>query len=106
MICFEVQVNGRRVCTAGVGDLGGLSAILTWVKRDPKQRPQGLSKKKWCEETLDLTVGGTDGHGEDSTQFLDWLRHWSISVGDEITIKVLSQDNCDPPTGKRTWTRG
>jgi hypothetical protein len=104
MICFEVQVNGRTVCTAGVGNLGVLSAILSWVKRDPKKLPHGLSEEEWCKETLDLTVGGTVGHGEDGNQFLDWLRHRPISVGDEITIKVLNQDNCDPPANKRIET--
>ena len=31
MRCFEVDVNGERYCLAGVGDVGALSAFVTYV---------------------------------------------------------------------------
>ena len=31
MRCFEVEVNGERYCLAGVGDVGALSAFVTYV---------------------------------------------------------------------------
>src|SRR5271166_6264051 len=104
MICFEVKLNGKLVCTAGVGSPGVLSAILSWVKRDPTRRPNGLSDDQWSAESLDFSVGGTVTHGEDGHQFLDWLRHHELSVGDEIAIKVLNQDTWDPPADIRVET--
>jgi hypothetical protein len=31
MRCFEVELNGERYCLAGVGDVGALSAFVTYV---------------------------------------------------------------------------
>ncbi len=31
MRCFDVEVNGERYCLAGVGDVGALSAFVTYV---------------------------------------------------------------------------
>jgi hypothetical protein len=104
MICFEVKVNGETIGTAGVGELGVLHAILCWVKRSPEKRPEGWSEEEWCKETLDLTVGGSICHGEDGSEFLDWLQHHPILAGDEITIRVLNQASCDPPANRRILT--
>ena len=35
MIVFEVIINGKRVCRAGVGSAGVLSAIVNWVGGSP-----------------------------------------------------------------------
>jgi len=37
MVCFEIWVNGERLCTAGVGDFGGLSAILKRFQFRPEE---------------------------------------------------------------------
>jgi hypothetical protein len=54
MIAFEVSLNGKRVCTAGVQDFGVLSAIVSWVRRRPAQSRDG----KTIEEELTVEVGG------------------------------------------------
>src|SRR5207244_13340347 len=54
MIAFEVSLNRKRVCTAGVPDFGVLSAILSWVRRRPDQSRGG----KTIEEELTAEVGG------------------------------------------------
>jgi hypothetical protein len=104
MICFEVRVNGKVCCTAGVGDLGVLSAILTWVKRDPRDCPEGLGDKEWSEEALELSVGGSRNQGERGHEFLDWIKGRRMSVGDEITIGILNVPGCDPPVRVRLET--
>jgi hypothetical protein len=30
MIAFEIHLNGEKLCRAGIGDSGVLSAIVTW----------------------------------------------------------------------------
>lgn len=104
MICFEVRVNGKVVCTAGVGDLGVLTAILTWVKREPSDCPEGLETTEWSEQQLDLNIGGSIGHGKHGHEFLDWIDHQGMSVGDEVAIRILDQPHCDPPSAKRIDT--
>ena len=34
MRAFEVSINGKRACRAGVGDQGVLIAIVTWASKD------------------------------------------------------------------------
>ena len=104
MICFEVRVNGKVLCTAGVGDLGVLTAILKWVKREPNECPEDVEITEWSAEELDLSVGGSIGHGKHGHTFLDWIKDHGLSVGDEITIRILDQPQCDPPAAKRTDT--
>jgi hypothetical protein len=104
MIVFEVQINGQVVCIAGVGDLGVLTAILKWVRREPNNCPEGLDIEEWSAQELDLSIGGTVGHGKHGHQFLDWIRDHRVSVGDEIKIKILDQPECDSPVAKRIET--
>lgn len=85
MICFEVWVNGEKVCVAGVGNSGVLSSIVSWGGREnrkfikPKLHVGGLvngEHVRWTEE----------GH------YLD--------VGDEVTIKIVETNTADEPVRK------
>jgi hypothetical protein len=90
MIAFEIFVNGERRGTAGIGDLGVLSAILTWVRRAPQNSRNGKS----FEEELTLSVGG---YHENTSS--DWVNE-KLSVADSVTVNVISTDKVDAP--KRT----
>ena len=81
MIGFEVILNGTRICTAGAGDEGTLSAIVSFV---------GNRKE------LDLEIGGLvdDAH-------LDWAVPKKLAVGDEITVRVVHTEQPDPPAMSR-----
>jgi hypothetical protein len=94
MLCFEVHVNGKLACTAGAGDEGVLSAIVTWAKRDAARCPENLTPEEWCREGLDLDVGGTEGS---SGEHVRWLRQ-TLQRGDEVTIRVVERAAADPPT--------
>ena len=59
MIAFEVHPNGKRTCTAGVGQLGVLSTCLNW--RGPQPCQQGGPS---FAEYLRLDVGGLADLGE------------------------------------------
>ena len=78
-VAFKVSLNGRRVCIAGVSDLGVLSAIATWVRR---RRPE---KAGDVDEELLLEVAGLDSNVQ---QHLRWL-HRRLRVGDRVTIEIL-----------------
>jgi hypothetical protein len=82
MIGFEISLNGQPLCTAGAGDLGVVTAIVSSV-----------AKRK----ELALEIGGLadDAH-------LEWPAPRSLAVGDEVRIRIVETDHPDPPvTTKR-----
>src|SRR5688572_12027910 len=98
MTVFEVYVNGKPVCRAGLENFGVMSAVLNRVKRNPKNHPK-LTDPTAFEEELGFSVGGLilDGAGDEHVDYtLPAIQH-----GDEITIKVVDSDKFDPPTKVR-----
>ena len=93
---FEVLINGRRACIAGVDTYGVLNVILSRVRRSPLRFPkQGTgqvehTKRTWSREQLDVYVGGLEINGEDerNDRHLFWLRR-QIKLGDKIVVRVL-----------------
>lgn len=83
MQAFRVDLNGKRICVAGVGEHGVLSAIVDYVG-------DGRSSE------LHLAVGGlftaTEEHAE-------WKR-LDLKVGDKVVVTVVETDSVDKP-GKR-----
>jgi hypothetical protein len=63
MLAFEIHLNGKKVCTAGVDEAGVLTTTVTWVLGDGEGLPKGV-------EELEMQVRGlvsrTDEH-------LEWL---------------------------------
>jgi hypothetical protein len=84
MLTFEVHLNGKKVCTAGIGEPGVLTSIVTWVLGDGHGRPKG-------KEELDIRVGGLVSRTE---EHLDWLRR-RLQRGDEISIRVVDAGAAD-----------
>ena len=99
MLCFEIYCNGEKLCTAGIGEFGVLSAILTWVSHEPEKL------KKWAEEgtpsteptRLEFTVGGLGRCVGEAGEHLKWVES-DLNVGDEIRIRVVDVPSADPPS--------
>lgn len=88
MIGFEILVNGKRVCIAG-NEGGGWTTVSV-------SRYSGLTQHKLA---LDAT-----GHDQGVRGLFGWDTP-AITVGDEITIKVIETDRPDPsPRPKTEWT--
>ena len=88
MICFEIFVNGERLCLAGI-EPGVLSANVTsW---------QGGSTTEF-EPVTHLHVSGTS---YEKKRF-DWTESGSeqslLKVGDEVTIRIVEADRPDEGT--------
>ena len=81
----------KKVSTAGVGDIGVLSAHVTWVRRNTEDM-----QVKMPEEELTLHVGGLISPKEEHVRWLD--RH--LQVGDEVRITIAEAAKVD-----RTRTR-
>jgi hypothetical protein len=96
MIAFEVTINGKAICTAGVGEFGYTATDVLWDKRNPAHRPKGARKKQWEDELLYLRVSGLVAHDERLRERLDWSSK-SLSAGDRIVIRIVERANCDEP---------
>jgi hypothetical protein len=99
MVCFEVYRNNVRLCRAGIGELGVLTAILTWVSHHPETLARW--KSQGIEETeptrLEFTGNGLGGKGDaDAGEHLKWVGT-DVSTGDEIRIRIVDAPDADPP---------
>ena len=92
MVAFEVSVNGKRVCTAGMGDYGVLTSILTWVGRRPAESLNGAG----TEEELTLEVSALESRSPNPGEHLKWLSE-TLRVGDSVSIRIAEVDTADPP---------
>ena len=92
MICFQIEINDEKVCTAGIGEFGVLTATLAWVRnRDqPTQDAQDTTG-------IALNVGGLTDRGSGSDEFVEWIRR-KLSVGDEIRLTILRDVDYDEPS--------
>jgi len=81
MHAFEVSRNGKRLCVAGVGQDGVLTAIVSLVIGKPVL-------------DLDLSVGGLISSPR---RHVYWAREKGLSVGDEIHVRIIESDSIDDP---------
>jgi len=81
MRAFKIDLNGKRICVAGVGANGVLTTFINYVGR-------GRSS------ALDLAVSGlfpdTDEHAIWKTP--------RLKVGDKVGVTVIETDSIDKPT--------
>src|SRR5258708_2890131 len=83
MRAFRVSLNGKKLCLAGVGERGVLSAIVNWVAGD-----HGAD--------LFMEVGGLA-----SKEHVAWVSQKRLGVGDEIRVKIVEARSVDKPVKKR-----
>jgi hypothetical protein len=91
MRAFVVHLNGKRLCTAGIGDDGVMSANVTWVRHAPRRaRP---TRNGGVDEELGLMVGGLITK---SGEHVTW-RPRRLRVGDEVRINVVEIGRVSKP---------
>jgi hypothetical protein len=96
MIAFEVSLNGKKICAAGVGDRGVLSAFLSWVRREGQNTETGELGE--IEEVLTLSIGGLISSKKEHVR---WIEN-ELTVGDEVCIRVTELESVDAPRDRRT----
>jgi hypothetical protein len=81
MRAFEVSLNRKKLCAAGIGDEGVLTTIVSWV-----------TAKNRSELSLDVAglVSSTDEH-------VSWVRQKSLCIGDRIEIRIVEATSVDTP---------
>jgi hypothetical protein len=99
MPVFQVYLNGKKVSTAGVGELGVLGAHVSWVRRSGEHT---LSRKPGSvEEELTLHVGGLVSPAGEHVRWLDR----KLRVGDEVCIRIAEDGRVDRPRGRNRRDR-
>ena len=94
MPVFHVYLNGKKVSTAGVGDLGALGAHVTWARR---MRYDKLAKKPdSMKEELNLHVGGVI---IPAGEHVRWLNR-KLKIGDEVRITIAENSKIDRPRSR------
>src|SRR5215468_270201 len=90
MRAFKVSLNGKKLCLAGVGHEGVLTAIVNSVTGI---RPSAADGR----EDLFLEVGGlfspTDEH-------FKWVHQKHLHVGDRIQVQIVDTTSADRPIKK------
>ena len=84
MRAFEVFLNDKKLCLAGIGDDGVLSAIVNWVTRGQAG-------------DLFLEVGGLVSPNREHVK---WVKQKPLRVGDEIRVRIVESSSPDRPSRK------
>src|SRR5262245_44406750 len=92
MIAFEVYINGKKRCTAGIAVPCVLTAALSWVLRNPAVR--GLRSKGM--------LFGVGGLIRRSDPHLDWSQA-DLAPGEEVTARIVEATRVDKPKRRRRW---
>lgn len=99
MPVFHIHLNGKKINTAGVGDLGVLGAHVTWVRRMGEHT---LAKTPdSIEEELTLHVGGIVIPAQETVRWLDR----NLKVGDEVRIIIGVDSKVDRPRSRERRDR-
>ena len=80
---FVVSVNGRPLCTAGIGPHGVLTANVYWV---------GGGSQRMAEGHFGFHVGGLDSR---SGEHVNWETP-ELKVGDKVTVEIIETEQADP----------
>ncbi len=90
MVAFEVSINGKRVCSAGIEADGVLDLTLVYSKRAETVPPIWFSLGALTDE-----------------EHLDWItgRARVLKLGDTLEVRVVEAEAVDPPKGRRPAKR-
>jgi hypothetical protein len=81
MLAFEIYLNGQKLCRAGIGDSGVLSAIVA------ARMATGIRN-----ESLFLNIGGLINP---EGKHVSWIDQKGLAVGDKIQINIVEADSVD-----------
>ena len=89
MLAFELFVDDRRICLAGMEDWAVMSVILTGVRRR-QDDPDDSGR-------LDVSAGGLSETGADGADYHQRWEKVDLAVGSKVVINLVETDRVDPP---------
>lgn len=107
MICFEIFINGEKKCTVGVSadnhsepdKVANLMASVSVSHSDPDALKRLFGEDDpdlWKNGHPELTVYGRIGRVRDTESYC-WLENEVLSVGDDVTIRIVETHEVDTP---------
>jgi hypothetical protein len=92
MKAFEVYLNGKRLCIAGIGEFGVIGIGLSWRGSQPLRKGGPP-----LPERLGLNVGGIE---EPTGNHVLW-GNWHLKTGDDIRFKIVETSVADEPKERK-----
>lgn len=86
MICFDVYLNGEKLCRAGKKELSVMSSHVTFVDTEFEN-----------DYPLDLSVSGMYEHLTKGRIHPSWIPRRKLADGDEVVFKIIESDEADDP---------
>lgn len=90
MLCFDVFLNGKRLCRAAVGEAGVLTTIVSWAEGAAAKPRRGA----YGRDRLNLHVGGLYHPDEETNIHPRWVDR-SLRLGDRVTIRIVEASRAD-----------
>ena len=91
-VAFEITINDEQKIVAGIDWISVLSFILCYRN--------ALRDKNEDIDSIELQVGGLLHHDRHDDEHLDWIKR-HLSIGDEITIRVVESSDLTQPIARR-----
>lgn len=85
MKAFQIHLNGKKLCVAGVGENGVLSAIVDCVTMRGR-------------DMLQISVGGLISS---NAEHVRWLEQRKLRTGDQIQVEIVEVESADSPLTRR-----
>jgi len=89
MLAFELIVDDRRICLAGMEDWAVMSVILSGVRHRDRDPADG--------GRLDVSAGGLSERDENGVAHHARWEKVDLQVGSKVTITLVETDQPDPP---------
>src|SRR5687767_8039168 len=93
MICFDVFVNGEKVCRAGGEEMAVMNCILSFAR----------ANEHHADDEVRLSVGGLLVHTY-ARIHPRWAEELDLKAGDEVTVRIVEADSADEPTEEVVYT--
>ncbi len=99
MIALEVHINGEYKACAGREDMSVLSAIINAVGVLGTESKGTANEGEGEAPDLFLNLGGMTGKKRnENDEYLRWLPHHDLQIGDTVSVKVIETSKVDIPT--------
>jgi hypothetical protein len=93
---FEVTLNGKRLCTAGLDDYGMLTVGVAMTAFQTENPSPAEEDTIAINSSQSLFVGGGEFNDTSTLKHLVWGEQ-SLEEGDEVLVRVLPEGRHDPP---------
>ena len=89
MLAFELFVDDRRICLAGMEDWAVMSVILSGVRHRDRDPDDG--------GRLDVAASGLSETDADGASYHARWERVDLQVGSKVVINLIETDQPDPP---------